>query len=161
MSSESITQNDLKDILNGVFAPQKCWGTLVNISADMSLTNSAQKIPLINFSGNKCAAYNNGIRVEEAGVYEISGAAYCNTGYTVGDVINIVIYVDNGGSLSAQLSACRRAIQANPYEVVVTGPLIMELNAGAVAYLYAHNQGGARGKIGPWNNTRLSIKQIA
>lgn len=161
MSSESITQNDLKDILNGVFAPQKCWGTLVNISADMSLTNSAQKIPLINFSGNKCAAYNNGIRVEEAGVYEISGAAYCNTGYTTGDVINLVIYVDNGGSLSAQLSARRRAIQANPYEVVVTGPLIMELNAGAVAYLYAHNQGGARGKIGPWNNTRLSIKQIA
>lgn len=150
MSSETITKNDLTEILNGVFAPQKCWGTLTTLSAAMTLTTTETVIPLTTFNGSKCSLSSNGIKVDEAGVYAITGSAYFSTGYTVNDLIHLRLL--NGSTRLSEM--VKRVYSANPYEVIHTD-IIASLAAGDVVQLKAYNQIAARGQIG--SNTGLGI----
>lgn len=150
MSSESITLNDLKDILNGVFAPQKCWGTLVTLSATMTLTTTETVIPLTTFNGLKCSLSSNGIKVDETGVYMITGSAYLSTGYTVNDIIHLRLF--KGSTRISEM--VKRVYSTNPYEVIHTD-IITSLDAGDTVQLKAYNQTGARGNVG--SNTGLGI----
>lgn len=156
MSSEAITKNDLKEILEGAISQKVpvCWGSLLLPTASgtaLTLTQSSQKIPLSVFDGVDCALSANGIKVNKAGVYLVSGSGYFSTGFTVNDLIHLRIYKNS--TYVAEM--VKRVYGADPYEVIHSGPVILNLAAGDTVYLYAYNQTGARGLVG--NNVGMGI----
>lgn len=134
------------------------YGRLYGISSTFSLSTSEQKVPLNTFTlSSGCTLSSNGIKVPANGVYVIEGSAYAYTGFTVNDIIHILLYVNSSSRLESQ----KRIMSANPYETIVTGQLMISLSAGDVIYLYAYNQTGARGTIGNAASTKLVVHRIA
>lgn len=135
-----------------------CYGYASNVPNAITLTTSAQKLTLNQFTGSGCSLSSNGIKVEKAGIYEISGTAYFTTGFTVNDVMHMLLIknsttvVDNG----------KRAYAAAPYENIYVSPTIINLAAGDVIYVHVYNQTGARGTVGTGSQRNyLKVNRIA
>ncbi len=137
--------------LNGVY------GHLTTLSAQMSLTTTAQKIPLTSFTGSGCALSSNGIKVNEAGIYIISGSAYLATGFNSLDIVHVEVWVNN----SVANAALTRLANANYYITVTVAPFVYSLSANDVVYLYAYNQAADRGVIANQYRNGLCLFRIA
>lgn len=133
------------------------YGELYGMSSNLTLSTSAKKVALTTFSGSGCQLSSNGIKVANAGTYMINGSAYCTTGYTANDIIHIQLYK---GSTSL-CDSTKRVSNASPYEIMPVGPIIVTLAANDVIYLYAHNQGGARGTVATNTLTHITLHRIA
>ena len=137
--------------------PDKVYGELTKLSSDMSLTTTAQKVPLTSFTGSGCALSSNGIKVNEAGIYIISGSAYLAAGFNSLDVVHVEVWVNN----SVANVALTRLSNANYYITVNVAPFVYSLSANDVVYLYAYNQNGARGKVADQHKNGLCLFRIA
>lgn len=133
---QSIVNNETANI-------PTCYGKLVGLTDNYSLTNSTAKLPLTNFSGVGCSEYSNGIKVNESGVYTVSGTAYFGSGFTIDDIAHLQIW-QNSTMLQ---DFGKRLYTASPYENLNVGPYIIELSENDVVYLYAYNQAAARGSV--------------
>lgn len=145
------------NVLSELRKVQNTYGVLTTLSSSLSLTTSAQKVPLNTFTGNNCSKSSNGIKVTDAGVYEVSGSAYFQSGFTANDLAHLQIRV---GSTTA-IESVKRLSNASPYEIVVVPATIVTLNANDVIYLYAYNQSGARGTVASYTGNGLVLKRIA
>ena len=150
-------QNEVSDALGFVCDAITTYGFASNLTAAFSLGSSAAKLPLKDFIGNGCSLSSNGIKVNNAGVYEVSATAYYYTGFTVNDTVHLLVYknstviADNG----------MRIPTANPYENLNISPIIVNLAANDVVYLYAYNQSGARGTVAASSSrTCFALKRI-
>lgn len=134
---------------------------ITSLSSNMSLTTSATKIPLITSSKNDpdnlLEVYNNGVKCNANGTIAIIASAYLHSGFTVNDIVHVMIYkntscwTDHG--LRVRLEA--------PYQDVEACQM-MGVSAGDVIYLYAYNQTGARGLIGSTSNrTYINVCYVA
>lgn len=142
LETDTSYQNDMSNALNYLARVNMTYGYLTGYSTTVSLTTSAQKLPLnTTFIGSGCSKSSNGIKVDEAGVYVISGSAYFSTGFTSLDLVHVLVYVNN----TPKVEAVMRIGTANYYVTVTPPPIIVSLSANDVVYLYAYNQGGNRG----------------
>ena len=132
------------------------WGSYTNQSGNLSLSTSAQKVPLSTFKGAGCSASSNGIKVSNAGVYAVSGSIYMATGYTANDLVHVGIY-KNSTNMGEYLT---RPAVGNPYQVAATQTMIISLAANDVVYLYAYNQVAARGLVSTRDAVGLTIWKI-
>lgn len=135
----------------------KAYGGMTELTSAQTLTASAAKLSLKTFSGVGCSASSNGIKVENAGTYMVWGGVYMTTGYTVNDLVHVIVRQNS----STLIEGMGRPVVANTYTMLTTMPVIVTASAGDVFYLYAYNQTGARGVIGSSAATGLYIRQIA
>lgn len=132
-----------------------CYGNYHGLSSSLTLATSDKKVALGTFSGSGCSSSSNGIKIDanHAGTYSISGAIYASTGYTANDIVHAVIYKNS--TLIGDTG--KRVSNGSPYEIISVGPLVVDLAAGDVVYLYARNQSGARGTVASYGNTQLNV----
>lgn len=133
----------------------RAYGMLQTLTTT-TLSTTAKKLPLTSFTGVGCSLSSNGIKVAKAGVYVISGTVYANEGFTANDIVHAYLYVNS-------TSVCENQIRlnvANYYSTINVGPIIRTLSANDVVYLYAMNQGGARGNVGTRNGAGIALWQI-
>ena len=132
------------------------WGQVVEQTANLSLSTSAQKVPLKTFTGNGCTLSANGIKVGVAGHYVVTGSIYMSTGYTANDLIHACVYVN-----STSVGEClTRPPITNPYQTATIQPFVVSLAADDVVYLYAYNQVAARGVVSTRDAVGLTIWKI-
>lgn len=137
---------------------QNTYGFAYGMAADMTLTNSASKLTLNNFSGSGCSLSSGGIKVNETGIYLVSCTAYFTTGFTASDTCHAQIYHNN----SMAVECAKRVYNASPYENISVSPCIINMSANDVVYMYAYNQTAARGKVSLSNSrTYLTLNRIA
>ena len=148
---------DVKALLTKILKVHGTYGALYSLSSSLSLTTTSQKVPIDTFVGEGCSKSSNGIKVKEAGVYEISGSAYFSTGFTANDLVHVEIWVNS----TVINDAIFRTGTANYYCSVAVAPIIYSLNAGDVVYLYAYNQAGARGLVESRRRNGLALHRIA
>lgn len=153
----SNTLSSVASSLSSVQTIQNTYAELYGMSSSLTLSTSGKKVALTTFSGSGCQLSSNGIKVTNAGTYMINGSAYCTTGYTVNDIVHIVLYK---GSTSLHDSP-KRVSNASPYEIMPVGPVIVTLAANDVIYLYAYNQTGARGTVATHTLTHITLHRIA
>ena len=134
------------------------YGSLTYMASALTLTTSAQKLPLgTTFVGNGCSASSNGVKVEKAGTYLILGSAYLFDGYTANDIVHLLIRAG-----STEVADCvYRAPTANPYQTISTVPVVVQLAANSVVTLHAYNQVAARGTINSRTMHGLTVLRIA
>lgn len=132
------------------------YGSLTSQSSALSLTQSAQKVPLSTFAGSGCSASSNGIKVSQAGVYMVCGSVCLYNGFTAGDLVHVTIRVNSNDKCYARI----RPVNGGSYETVQVGPAILELAANDTVYLFARNQDGARGSLAGLAGVGLVIRQI-
>ena len=118
-------------------------GTFTELTSNMTLTKSFVKMPFKTFSGVGCSAYSNGIKVDNAGVYIVSGGMYCSTGYNSSDYVHIRIMVNN----TNVYDYIDRVSSSTPYTIYQTMPVILDLQTNDVVYLYVQNETAARGNV--------------
>lgn len=116
------------------------WGFATGAS-DTTLSNSETKVSFTSITASGCSLSSNGIKVNAAGNYEISGSYEFRTGFTANDICHII--VKNGTTVIAH--ALWRTYSANPYYTMTLPPFVAQLSANDVIYMYVYNQGGARG----------------
>lgn len=132
------------------------WGQVLEQTGNLSLSTSAQKVPLKTFTGNGCSLSANGIKVSKAGHYMVAGSIYMTTGYTANDLIHAAVYVN-----STNVGDClTRPPIANPYQTATITPFVVSLAANDVVYLYAYNQTAARGVVSTRDAVGLTIWKI-
>lgn len=132
------------------------WGQVLEQTRNLSLTTSAQKVPLKTFTGNGCTLSANGIKVSKAGHYMVAGSIYMTTGYTANDLIHAAVYVN-----STNVGEClTRPPITNPYQTATITPFVVSLAANDVVYLYAYNQAAARGVVSTRDAVGLTIWKI-
>lgn len=136
---------------------QNTYGTLLTLSSSMTLSTSAAKLPLNTFTGSGCSKSSNGIKVDKAGIYQVSGMAYLTTGFTANDIIHLQLRKNT----TTIAEAVWRTYNAAPYQTLYTGPMIVSLAAGDIIYLYAYNQTGARGTAATKTDAGIVINRIA
>lgn len=118
-------------------------GTFTEMTSNMNLTTQFVKVPLKTFSGVGCSASSNGIKVDNAGIYIASGGMYFSTGFTIGDYVHIRIIV-NSANMFDQID---RVSSIEPYTIYQTMPVILNLQADDVVYLYVQNETASRGRV--------------
>lgn len=134
------------------------YGIFMDLTANLSLSTSEKKLPLKTFTGSGCTSSSNGIKVNKAGVYEISGTAYFHSGFTVNDIVHLQLWKNS--TLLEDFG--QRLSTANPYENVNISPYIISLAANDVIYMYAYNQTGSRGQINTGaTRTFMMLNRIA
>ena len=132
------------------------WGQVLEQTGNLSLTTSAQKVPLKTFTGNGCSLSANGIKVSKAGHYMVAGSIYMTTGYTANDLIHAAVYVN-----STNVGEClTRPPITNPYQTATITPFVVSLAENDVVYLYAYNQAAARGVVSTRDAVGLTIWKI-
>ena len=135
------------------------YGTLRDMSANITCAASATKIALQNFSGNGCSKSSNGIKVNKAGVYEISATIYMGQNYQSNDIVHVLLYVNSTAVAHFQEKTFNTAM----WSTFSTDRVIVNLSANDVVYLYAYNQGGAMSQLATSNTstTSLTLNRIA
>ena len=135
------------------------WGQMHDTTAQTTLSNSWQKIPMTNFDGVGTSASSNGIKVTNAGIYVISGQFRVSNGFNNNDLVHIALFVNE----NVKAEGCRRMVTTGDWGTVETVPRILQLAANDVVSIRAKNEGGARGYVpkGYPELTYLSVKQIA
>lgn len=151
-----VTYNGQSIVNNEVAHITMPYGTLVEMSADLTLTTSYQKTALINFSGDGCFLSSNGIEIEADGIYDITASLYVAASYQADDIVHAGIYVNDTHIQHGQY----RTHTANPYSIMIVPRVLYHLVAGDVVNLRAYNQSGARGIIGRVN-TGLRLNRIS
>lgn len=135
------------------------YASLMNQSSSLTLTTSAQKVPLhgtfAQYGG--CSESSNGIKVPVAGVYLITGLAYFTTGFAVNDIIHIELR-KNGSSLGDSLC---RVYLASAQQSFSTPTQIVSLAANDVITLHAWNQTAARGTVASRSGHGITLVKIA
>lgn len=132
------------------------WGQVLEQTGNLSLSTSAQKVPLKTFTGNGCSLSANGIKVSKAGHYMVAGSIYMTTGYTANDLVHACVYVN-----STSVGEClTRPPITNPYQTATIQPFVVSLAADDVVYLYAYNQTAARGVVSTRDAVGLTIWKI-
>lgn len=149
-SSDISTWDNTADVIS-------CYGSLVGFSNAITLSTSETKIPLDTFTGSGCSKASNGIKVDKAGVYEISGAAYFATGFSSSDILHLRLKV-NTTNVAEQV---KRTYSTAPYEIMHVGSVIVSMSAGDVVYLYAFNQTAARGTVSQNTGCGIMLNRIA
>lgn len=135
------------------------YASLTNQSTSLTLTTSAQKVPLhgsfAQYGG--CSESGNGIKVPVAGVYLITGLAYFTTGFAESDMIHADLR-KNGSSLGD--SICRTYL-ASAYQSLAAPTRIVSLAANDIITLHAWNQTAARGTVESRNGHGIMLVKIA
>ena len=149
---------DVQDMSGALRYAPIAYGSLTYMASALTLTTSAQKLPLgTTFVGNGCSASSNGVKVEKAGTYLILGSAYLFDGYTANDIVHLLIRAG-----STEVADCvYRAPTANPYQTISTVPVVVQLAANSVVTLHAYNQVAARGTINSRTMHGLTVLRIA
>lgn len=149
---------DVQDMSGALRYAPIAYGSLTGMASTLTLSTTAQQLPLGGtFVGNGCSASSNGVMVEEAGTYMITGSAYLFGGYTANDIVHLTI---NAGS--TEVADCVfRAPTANPYQTISTAPVVVQLAANTVVTLWAYNQVAARGTINSRAGHGLTVLRIA
>ena len=132
------------------------WGQYMEQTGGLSLSTSSQKVPLKTFAGQGCSSSSNGIKVEQAGDYVVSGSVYMSTGFSAGNLVHVEIFQNS--TLRADCLRC--ASKTNPYETWHVGPIIITCAAGDVLYLHAYNQSAASGTASSRTGCGLTVYQI-
>lgn len=135
------------------------WGQMHDTTAQITLSNSWQKIPMTNFEGVGTSASSNGIKVANAGYYVISGQFRVSNGFNNNDLVHVGLFVNE----NVKAEGCRRMVTTGDWGTVETVPRILQLAANDIVSIRAKNEGGARGYVpkGYPELTYLSVKQIA
>lgn len=135
------------------------YASLTNQSTSLTLTTSAQKVPLhgsfAQYGG--CSESSNGIKVPVAGVYLITGLVYLTTGFAENDMIHVELR-KNDSSLCNTL--CRVCL-ANAYQSFAAPTQIVSLAANDVITLHAWNQTAARGTVSNRDGHGIMLVKIA
>lgn len=120
--------------------------TLAGMANSFSLSTSAAKLPLSNFSESDpdglFSVSSNGIKVAASGTLLVIASAYFYTGFTANDSIGLYIYKNS----TKVCTKGTRVIASSAYNTESCSTLI-DVNAGDVIYLYARNATGARGVV--------------
>lgn len=134
------------------------WG-FATAASDTTLTTTATKAAFTVFNGEGCSLSSNGIKVEQAGWYEISGSYEFRTNFTANDIIHI--YIRNGSTDIAH--TLWRTYSTTPYHTIAVAPFVAQLAANDVVYMYVYNQTGARGvaRAQEVNGNGLYIKKLS
>lgn len=133
------------------------WG-FATAAAEATLANSATKAAFTVFNGEGCSLSSNGIKVEQAGWYEISGSFEFRSGFTANDICHI--YIRKGSTDIAH--TLWRTYSATPYHTITVAPFVAQLAANDVVYMYVYNQTGARGvaRAQEVNGNGLYVKRL-
>lgn len=120
--------------------------TLEGMANDFSLSTSYAKIPLSTFSESDpdelFSASSNGIKVAASGTILVMASAYFYKGFTANDLVGIAVYKNS-------TNVCEHTLKvstSNPYQSAFCSTIV-DVSAGDVIYLYARNQGAARGIV--------------
>lgn len=158
LGSNEVSTNNyteaMTDTVNQLLEVQNTYGKLTSSTA-VTLTTSAQVIPLSNFEGNGVSYISNGIRIDTEGRYMIWGQIYLTTGFTANDIIHARIY-SNTTSIAESLI---RLNVENYYSTIIINPIIVTRSSDDLITLQIYNQGGARGNAGG-GTTALYVKRI-
>lgn len=149
---------DVQDVSGALRYAPIAYGSLTGMASALTLTTSAQKLPLGGtFVGNECSESSNGVMVEEAGTYMITGSAYLFGGYTANDIVHLLVHVG-----ATEVADCLfRATTTNPYQTISTAPVVVQLAANTVVTMHAYNQVAARGTINSKAGHGLTVLRIA
>lgn len=132
------------------------YGSYTLLSSSVDLTTTAQTIAHSNFSGVNCSASGGGIKVAEAGTYEVWGQLYFYQGFTDQDIIHCMLYKD--ANLLFDGTTRTNGVS---YQTITAGPIIVDLAANNVVYLKAYNQTAARGSVGSRSGHGIYVRRIA
>lgn len=120
--------------------------TIAGMADDFSLSTSAAKIPLSNFSESDpdglFSASSNGIKVAASGTILVIATAYFYTGFTDNDLAVISVYKNSSG-------VCEHGARvggSSPYQSAFCSTMV-DVSEGDVIYLYARNSTAARGIV--------------
>lgn len=120
--------------------------TLAGMANSFSLSTSATKLPLSNFSKSDpdglFSVSSNGIKIAASGTLLVIASAYFYTGFTANDSIGMYVYKNSANVCTKGT----RVVASNAYNTVSCSTLI-DVNAGDVIYLYAKNATSARGVV--------------
>lgn len=132
--------------------------TISGLADVQALTTTATRVDLddsaaVNASDNSLSIISHGIRANEPGFVEVSGAVYANS-LTAGDRLLTNIYRNSTsyrtGYADAPTTRCSTLIL----------PFVLQVSAGDRIYLYARNDTAARGQIATGKQTYLTVKYV-
>lgn len=126
-------------------------------TADVALSTSEKKIMLSTSRGRVGSYLSNsdgGVRCAKSGYVEISGGIYFSSGFTNNDIVHAVVKKN-----STQVINAAHRLPAS-YDYYSIPPLVCEVSAGDVLYLYAYNQMGARGYVNATTESWLTVKYL-
>ena len=126
-------------------------------TADVALSTSEKKITLSTSRG-RIGPYlsnsNGGVKCGKDGYVEISGGIYFSSGFTNNDIVHTVVKKN-----STQVINAAHRLPAS-YDYYSVPPLVCEVSAGDILYLYAYNQTGARGSVNATTESWLTVKYL-
>lgn len=128
-----------------------------NNSTPVSLTTSEKIIPMTTYRyvvGSQLSVSDNGILCGKDGFVEVAGNIYFIEGVQNGDIVHLII---KKGSTNV-LNAPHRI--AGTYDYYSAAPIIIQVSAGDMFYLYTYNQTAARGKASASLASWLTVKYL-
>ena len=126
-------------------------------ASEVALSTSEKKITLSTSRG-KVGPYlsysNGGVKCEKKGHVEISACVYFIDGFNANDLVHTVIKKNSANVINA--------VHRLPshYDYYSVPPIVYDVNAGDILYLYVYNQLGNRGKAAIDNRTWLTVKYL-
>ena len=128
-------------------------------TATISLTTntSGEKIPITTYRdkvGDYLSISNGGIKCEKKGHVEISGNVYFIDGFTANSLVHTLIKKNS----TTVINAVHRL--PTHYDYYSIPPLVFNVSAGDILYLYVYNQTDAKGKVAGDNRTWLTVKYL-
>lgn len=128
-----------------------------NNSTDLSLTTSEQRIPMTTYRhvvGSQLSVSDNGVLCGKDGFVEVSGNIYFVSGFNTNDIVHLII---KNGSTNI-INAAHKL--AGAYDYYSIAPIVYDVSAGDILYLYSYNQTAARGKVSRSTLSWLTVKYL-
>jgi hypothetical protein len=128
-----------------------------NNSTDLSLTTSEQRIPMTTYRhvvGEQLSVDSNGVLCGKDGFVEVSANIYFVSGFNANDLVRLII---KNGSTNI-INAAHKL--AGAYDYYSVAPIVYEVSAGDILYLYSYNQTAARGKASASSASWLTVKYL-
>ena len=143
------------DVTGNITSAMSGCGATATIS--LTTNTSGEKIPITTYRdkvGDYLSISNGGIKCEKKGHVEISGNVYFTDGFTANSLVHTLIKKNS----TTVINAVHRL--PTHYDYYSIPPLVFNVSAGDILYLYVYNQTDAKGKVAGDNRTWLTVKYL-
>lgn len=173
MASETITREDLKEILNAVIPQSPNYvNEYVRLAGNQTASESAGQLTLSTSYKNclpankydivwsdhmsECVSVSSGvITILKTGIYRFDYQVYLYNGFTANDIIVGGVGLDGLNGALVRTGRFKTTI-TNPY-TTLTGSYMVSPNVNQTFQLIAMNSTGSRGIVGLSQYTRLTV----